>query len=224
MGDNGPAGMKELQFRFIGRIIAGFTHELKNHLAIIKESGGLQQDLLSMSRKPDSAELHKFLRTVDSQIEKSLQLITFLNRFAHRMDCECASFSVNEAIEELVALMTRFGYQKRIEFTKDFEPNIPPIHSNPSMLQLLIFFIIEEMMDCFEKGGSIAVRTSSVNETIRIAIIPNGKMKELSGKGDYHRVEAINKVCRELFVSVDQQGANGEAVIILTRSILTASK
>ncbi len=215
MGDNGPAGMRELRFRFIGRIIAGFTHELKNHLAIIKESGGLQQDLLSMSKKPDIAELHKFLRSVDSQIERGLQLIGFLNRFAHRMDSECSSFSVNEIVEELVALMARHAYQKRVEFTKDFERDISLIHSNPSMLQLLIFFIIEEMMDCFEKGGSITVRTSSANNTIRIAIVPNGTMKELSGQGDYHRVEAINEVCRELFGTLDQQGANGEAVIIL---------
>jgi len=217
MGDNGPDEMKELQFRFIGSIIAGFTHELKNHLAIIKESGGLQQDLLSMSKKPDSAGIHKFLLSVDSQIEKSLQLIAFLNRFAHRMDCECTSFSVNEAIEELVALMARVAYQKRVEFTTDFEQGIPPIHSNPSTLQLLIFFIIEELMDGFEKGGSITVKTSAAADTIKIAIIPKGNMKELSGKGEYHRGEAINKVCGELFGALDRQGANGEAVIILTR-------
>ncbi|MBF0505495.1 MAG: HAMP domain-containing histidine kinase [Nitrospirae bacterium] len=221
MGDSGPADMMELRFRFIGRIIAGFTHELKNHLAIIKESGGLQQDLLSMSKKVDSAELHKFLRSVDSQIERGLQLIAFLNRFAHRMDCECSSFSVNEAAEELVALMARHAYQKRIEFTKDFGPGIPPIHNNPSMLQLLIFFIIEEMMDCFEKGGTITVRTSSEKDTIRIAIVPNGNMKELTGKEDYNRVEAVNKICRELLGTVEQKGANGEAVIILTRSAAT---
>src|SRR5208283_4617766 len=204
VGDNGPADMKELQFRFIGSIIAGFTHELKNHLAIIKESGGLQQDLLSMSRKPDIAELNRFLLSIDSQVGRSLQLIAFLNRFAHRMDCECSSFSVNDASEELVALMARVAYQKRIEFTKDFEQDILPIHNNPSMLQLLIFLIIEEMMDCFEKGGSITVRTSSAKDTIRIAIIPKGNMKVLSGKGDDHRVEAINKVCRELSVSLDR--------------------
>lgn len=217
MEDNGPADMKELQFRFIGKIIAGFTHELKNHLAIIKESGGLQQDLLSMSKKPDRDEIQKFLRSVDSQIEKSLQLITFLNRFAHRMDSQCSSFDVNDVIEELVALLARVAYQKRVEFTKDFEPGIQPIHSNPSMLQLLLFLIIEGLMDGFEKGGSITVRTSSANDTIRIAIIPKGNMKKLSREGEDHRTEAVNKVCGELFGTIDRQGANGETVTILTR-------
>ncbi len=224
MGDNGPTDMKELQFRFIGSIIAGFTHELKNHLAIIKESGGLQQDLLSMSKKPDSAELNRFLRSVDSQVSRSLQLIAFLNRFAHRMDCECSSFSVNDVVEELVALLARVAYQKRVELSKDFEQEILPIHNNPSMLHLLIFLIIEEMMNSFEKGGSITVRTSSAKDKIRIAITPKGNMKDPSGKGDDHRVDVINKVCRELCVSYDQQGANGEAVVILTRSIEAASK
>lgn len=224
MGDNGPAEMKELQFRFIGSIIAGFTHELKNHLAIIKESGGLQQDLLSMSKKPDTAELNRFLRSVDSQVGRSLQLIAFLNRFAHRMDCECSSFSVNDVVEELVALMARVAYQKRIELSKDFEQDILPVQNNPSMLHLLIFLIIEEMMNRFEKGGAITVRTSSSKDTIRIAIMPKGNMKEPSGKGDDQRVEVINKVCRELFASVDQQGASGEVVVILTRSSEAASK
>jgi|SRR5208337_3674859 len=221
MGDNGPADMKELQFRFIGSIIAGFTHELKNHLAIIKESGGLQQDLLSMSKKPDRDEIQKFLRSVDSQIEKSLQLITFLNRFAHRMDSQFSSFGVNEAIEELVALLARVAYQKRVEFAKDFEQGIPPMHSNPSMLQLLAFFIIEDLMNSFERGGSITVRTSTANDTIRIAIIPKGNMKELSGEGEYHKVEEINKVCGELSGTLDRQGANGETVIVLTRGAVS---
>lgn len=218
MADNGQADMNEVRFRFIGRIIAGFTHELKNHLAIIKESGGLQQDLLSMSRKPDIAELNKFLRSVDSQIDRGLQLIAFLNRFAHRMDCACSSFSVNEAVEELVALMARHAYQKRIEITKDFDRGIPPINSNPSMLQLLIFLIMEEMMDRFEKGGSIDVRTLSAKDTIKISIIPNGNMNDLREKADYQRAEAVNEVCAALSATLDRGGPNGAAVIILPGS------
>lgn len=218
MADNGAVGMQEVRFRFIGRIIAGFTHELKNYLAIIKESAGLQQDLLSMSRKPDSAELYKFLRSVDSQIARGLQLISFLNRFAHRMDCERSSFILNEAIEELAALMSRHAYQKRIEIMKDLDGGISSLDGNPSMLQLLLFLIIEGLMDSFEKGGSITLSTKSANDKISIAIIPKGSMKDSSEKEDFSRVEAINEACRALFATLERHDANGESVIILARS------
>jgi len=217
MADNGNVCMQEVRFRFIGRIIAGFTHELKNHLAIIKESAGLQQDLLSMSRKPDSAELNKFLRSVDSQVARGLQLISFLNRFAHRMDYECSLFSVNEAIEELAALMSRHAYQKGIEFIKDLDSGISSIDGNPSVLQLLVFLIVEGLMDSFEKGGAITLGTRSARDKISISIIPKGTMKESSEKKDY-RVEAINEACRVLLATVERHGETGESVIILSRS------
>ena len=39
---------RELQLAYLGKLMAGLSHELKNHLAIIKESNGLIEDLLSL--------------------------------------------------------------------------------------------------------------------------------------------------------------------------------
>ncbi|MCK7472361.1 MAG: hypothetical protein MZU95_17585 [Desulfomicrobium escambiense] len=56
----------------------------------------------------------KFLTSIDDEILKTLRLTTFLNRYAHRNDAERSVFSVNEAVEELVALTARLGRLKRI--------------------------------------------------------------------------------------------------------------
>jgi hypothetical protein len=41
---------------FMGRITAGVTHEMKNVLAIIKESAGLMEDFLKISQDAASAQ------------------------------------------------------------------------------------------------------------------------------------------------------------------------
>ena len=43
--------LREMQLAFIGKLMAGLCHESKNHLAIIGESCGLIEDLLSMEER-----------------------------------------------------------------------------------------------------------------------------------------------------------------------------
>ena len=42
--------MKTLRISFIGRIISCYTHEMKNYLAIIKETNGLMKDVIEIGK------------------------------------------------------------------------------------------------------------------------------------------------------------------------------
>ena len=175
--------LKACQMSFIGIIIANFTHELKNHLAIIKESSGLQQDIIAMDKKvKDLSTLAQFLRSVDGQVDKSLRLINFLNRFAHRMDTETASFHLNESLDELIELIQRFANQRVITLERDFDRGLQPIHTNPATLQMVVFFLVDEKLANLERKSAITIKTMQTPKGVAVAIVPNGQ-KAATGDG-----------------------------------------
>ncbi len=78
---------KDLQF--MGRMTAGLTHEINNVLAIIRESSGLMQDMLSLGHGTDFQFQDKFsksLSAIESQIERGVLISTTLNQFSHAVD------------------------------------------------------------------------------------------------------------------------------------------
>ncbi len=184
MGDmerDSDESLRAVQLAFIGKVVASFTHELKNHLAIVKESAGLQQDLITFGgakAKIDPRELLKFLKSVDDEVQRTLTFVSFLNRYAHRMDTEVSVFSVNEALDELIALTERLARQRRITVQKDFEETLPALRSSPSRLQLVIFGLFERMYRTLEQRGQVVMKTRLAQEGVTVSLIPQGATVE----------------------------------------------
>jgi len=217
MENKNEQDLRLLHLRFIGKILAGFTHEIKNYMAIIKESAGLIEDMINLekSTKSDSGQYLEITRSIEEQIEKTNDLFRYLNRFSHRMDTELSTFSVNETLEELSALLTRFANQRKISLEKDFQKDIPSINSNPSMLQLLVFQFLEEKLTILDKNSSLIIKTESANGSIAIRIIPKGNLLDVDkGKFSY---EFQDNVVRLLRGSISQ--GNKETVITIPVSI-----
>ena len=76
MGNRCEQDLRYLQLCFIGKIIAGFTHEIKNHLAIIKESAGLIGDLIKFGKKgkDESAQYLEIIGSVEDQMERTVEV------------------------------------------------------------------------------------------------------------------------------------------------------
>jgi nitrogen-specific signal transduction histidine kinase len=192
--------LRLLQLRFIGKILAGFTHESKNYLAIIKESAGLIEDMIKLGKSGEEAsgQFLEITHSIEEQIEKSTGLFKFLNRFSHRMDTQLSAFNCNEALEELMALVNRFANQKRIELLKDFQQDLPEIYGNPSMIQFLVFSFLEENIKTLDKNSRITIKTGAANGSIMIKIIPEGNLLEIEIEKEKFPYETYNTVLTHL--------------------------
>jgi C4-dicarboxylate-specific signal transduction histidine kinase len=177
MANSNRQDLRFLQLNFIGRILAGFTHEIKNYIAIVKESAGLMGDMIKAGKwgKSESRQYMEIIASVDEQIERSLTLFRYLNRFAHKMDTPYVSFDVNEGLEELLALMNRFANQRKIKLETDFQKNLSLIQSDPAMLQFLVFCFVREKLDRLDKDSSITVKTGNAENSVTISIIAQGR-------------------------------------------------
>ena len=207
--------LRLLHLHFIGKILAGFTHEIKNYLAIIKESAGLIEDLITLGKdtKSDSGQYLEIIHSIEEHIEKANVLFRYLNRFAHRMDDQFAIFNVNESLEELAALVTRFANQKKITIEKDFHESMPSIYNNSSLLQFVVYTALEEKIRNLDKNGKIAIQTGVDENSVRIRLIPEGNLIE--GEGDTTSIpyEVLEKIIKQLGGNISEE--NGRETLMM---------
>lgn len=197
--------IQSLQLSFIAKILSTYTHEMKNHLAIIKESSGLMQDMIEFGKLPkkkkDAQPFLTTLEAIDNQVERSIDVINILNRFGHRMDSPTSIFDMNEIIEELIVLMHRLTNQKRIVLEGEFEKDIPSVHGNPSKLQLILYSLIQEKLGSLSAGSKITFRTSATNGLVVIGIRQQGDA--------LHTMSETSTMFDDLFVNTIKE-LNGE--------------
>ena len=215
MDEKKEQDLRSLQLNFIGKIIASFTHETKNHLAIIKESAGLIGDLLKLgkSSKSESQQYLEIIGSIEEQIERTTKQFRYLNRFAHRMDMQFSQVNVNECLEDLIALMQRVANQRKITLEQDFQRDLSPLYTDPSMLQFLIFCSIENKIAKLDKNTKIMVKTSHANGSVTISITAQGDFIDTDTEAGICPHEIHTYVIQQLHGTILQQ--EGETVVKL---------
>ena len=136
---------REMQLVHFGKLMASLSHEFKNHLAIIKESNGLLEDLLFLedsNQRPNNDRLKKIIATVNERVAQAAEMCRFLSSFAHRVDQPLSVFSIAEVVQEEMYLLRRLAHQKQTELKFLGSDDLPLIFNNPSLLQFVIFCII----------------------------------------------------------------------------------
>ena len=153
-----------IEFRetaFMGRITAGVTHEMKNVLAIIKESAGLMEDLLSLSQNESFKYQEKFSRVlskIGDQVSRGVELSTALNRFAHSPGLTSAEVDLDEVIEDVVFLSQRFAHVKGITLKVVPQGRSLRLVTDPLRLQMVVFGCVDLIMDLMGSGTDLYIR------------------------------------------------------------------
>jgi len=152
-----------LQAAFIGKITASATHEIRNVLAIVKESAGLIDDLMqaSVTRGPlDGDRVFKATARIEAQVARGAELITSLNRFAHSMDHDRQSIDLCEEVRHVVFLSQRFARKKMQTVMAEPSGGTPAFTANSLAVQMALFAGIELLMEELPEGALIEVRGS----------------------------------------------------------------
>jgi hypothetical protein len=146
---------------FIGKITASATHEIRNVLAIVKESAGLIDDLMqaSVTRGPlDGDRVFKATQRIDAQVARGAELITSLNRFAHSMDQDRQSIDLCEEVRHVAFLSQRFARKKMQTVVAEPSGGTPLFTANSLAVQMALFAGIELLMEELPEGAAIEMR------------------------------------------------------------------
>jgi len=173
--------LRSLQLEFFGRILAGFTHDLKNHLAIIKESNGLISDLVDMGRITDEAlalKLQKITTSIQGRVGQATDMANNLNGFAHRLDTPCSTFQVNDLLAEELTFLRRFSRLREIELKIELREGIPAIHNNPSMVQYVLFKVYTMALKKLKNRSLLEIASSEEKGVVKIIFRLSGEKED----------------------------------------------
>ncbi|MDL2316620.1 hypothetical protein LJC59_06010 [Desulfovibrio sp. OttesenSCG-928-A18] len=148
---------------FAGRILASVTHEMQNVMAIIKESGALTDDILSLNgllEKPSlrhGDKLAAALKNIQEQVGRGRNLMIMLNGFAHAAAdyperCDIVRFA--RLICVLAERMVKLG---ECSLETELAGKAEMVRGNALMLMQAIFLGIEGMLARCDKGDTLTV-------------------------------------------------------------------
>jgi C4-dicarboxylate-specific signal transduction histidine kinase len=200
--------MKDLRMSFVGRIISCYTHEVKNYLAIIKETNGLMKDVIEIKKSKALDEKHflGFIGCVDEQVGRATAITDYLSRFAHRMDADQVVVHINDLIDELVALMSRLAYRNRISFNKQLRGGLPSTMLNPMHFHYFLFCLIEAKMLSLDRNGVISISTHFADGCFCITLGSEGGIVPSSGIAETSNAGEIEGIAMELGAVIINNG------------------
>ena len=188
---------EDKQVAFFGKITAGITHEMKNVLAIIRESSGLMEDIMSIS--PEAVIKHQekiqnSLARIKDQIKRGVELTDRLNKFAHSTDETIAKIDLQEAVEHLTTLAQRFARLKNVVLKTgpaEEADQSSIIVTRPVQLQMALFAGLECCLNVMASGGEIIIRLRQNKENKTVQVVCEG---DLPGKSEFaHKISKSEK-------------------------------
>ena len=146
---------------FVAAITASTTHEIRNVLAIVKESAGLIADMVDACDEQGRLDKDRFMRVVgriDTQVNRGSELITSLNRFAHSLDETEGAIDLNGEVEQVAFLSERFVRQRKQTVEVAAPDGGPRVSVSPFRLQMVLFTAVECSSAQLTDGGILVLR------------------------------------------------------------------
>jgi C4-dicarboxylate-specific signal transduction histidine kinase len=174
---------------FIGRVTAGATHELRNVLAIVKESAGLMEDLLDLGSRRgelDTGRLRQAVSRIDAQVARGAELLGALNRFAHAMDREEEGLDLCRQVEQMALLARRFVRRRERELRVREGPDGVVVQANGLAVHRSLVSAVECCAEQVPEGGVVVVGVERVSGRPAVRVsgeAADGTVVPVSGAG-----------------------------------------
>jgi C4-dicarboxylate-specific signal transduction histidine kinase len=146
---------------FLAKITASATHEIRNVLAIVKESAGLIQDVIQSGRQGQAPNQDKVLRSlgrIDAQVTRGTDLLSNLNRFAHSLDRAQEETDLSLEAKQVVLLSQHFARKKRHVVQLRPADQKLPVAVKPLELQMALFAAVECCLDQLPEASTLTIQ------------------------------------------------------------------
>ena len=200
MESNEEVLMRSRKIKFIGKVLAEYTHGTRNYMAIIRESAGWLGDLLGELNQgeEDREQFDQVLKTIEKQIKIMEQTTEHLSRFGVRMGDGSSDFNPREIVEEAVSFFTRFVRRHEGSIKSEVTETLPGLHGDPLYIHVLVWMLINNILERVGSGGQIILRARMQGQDVLI---------EVEGHRTLEAAPPVSEEARQYW-SVGEQIAN----------------
>lgn len=203
---NNPPAPKDLfgenGLRYIARVTASMSHEMKNVLAIINENNGLLEDLSFAAKRGKPIEQEKIDRTcsqVAKQIARADTILKTMSRFAHSFDHPEAPVDLHDLCQLVTTLAGRIASLRKVTLEVTAPPQPLTLARHPFQLQRLLWRCLE-----------LAIPATSEGRTLTLT--PQAEAILIEG---FDGLESLGTLSGELPVTISGEGAGRQLTLHL---------
>ena len=164
-------GHQNREAAFIAKITASTTHEIRNVLAIVKESAGLIGDMIHASSEARPLKQDRVIRAVDridAQINRGADLLTNLNRFAHSLDHDTELVDLNLEADQVAMLCERFARLKGHTVEVEHGTDGLTVELNALCLHMAFCSAVDCCLEGMDEPGTVRMRTGRAGGEVSI--------------------------------------------------------
>ena len=184
---------------FWGKVIAGYTHEIKNILATINESGGFVEDIYRLGKQDDPVYQRKIassLEIIQDQVERGERLTSQLNTLAHSPDQELNRISLQEDLSVMIDLSQRFARRNNVILRQEETREQVVLTTNRLLFMHLVFVALDWSLAGYQAGGEILIRPQPGPAVCHVQIFCLGE--DISREPGGNEWKLLQKLCRDL--------------------------
>ncbi len=160
----------------VGKLSAGVAHEVLNPINIIS----MRMQMLEMTENL-SEKTREMLKVCSAQIDRVVKIVKQLSQFS-RLNTQHASKEVElkGVIERILDLLSPRFRMENIKVEHHYGSGIPPVRMDESLLEQVIFNIINNAMDAVKEKREKTIRitasleNSTTGRSVRVVFADNG--------------------------------------------------
>jgi signal transduction histidine kinase len=141
----------------LGKIAAGFAHEIRNPLTAIK------MILYSLQKEiPQSTETKKDFFVIFKEMHRMENFLEDFLEFSKPPKPNFRSIQIRQVLNQTLNLMDSQIKKKKIRLITKFETDLPALFADEDQLKQVFINIILNAIQSMEKGDKLTIRTSKV--------------------------------------------------------------
>ena len=146
----------------VGEMAAGIAHELNNPLTSVM--GFAELVLEDMS---EGSESRQDLETVIREARRARDVVRRLLDFARQSESSRARASLNEVVEDVVALSRHLIHTSGIELKIDLEKELPWVLIDSNQMKQVLINLVHNALQAMPDGGEMEIKTSNASRNNR---------------------------------------------------------
>jgi two-component system nitrogen regulation sensor histidine kinase GlnL len=141
----------------LGTLAAGLAHEIKNPLGGIKGAAQLLEREL-----PDGSELCDYTGIMLKEVQRVNRIVEELLELASPRPLKPSKVNLHKTLGDILILQKRAVGKKTVNFLQQFDPSIPPLLGDESLLIQLFLNLIKNAVEAVRENGVIRVTSRVV--------------------------------------------------------------
>lgn len=138
----------------IGQLAATVAHKIGTPLT------ALYGHIQLLGEDPNlGPEARRRLRSIETQIERTSQIVQDLLLYARKPDPVLAPLDVNACLEECLALLRPELSRQQVEVVTVLSPDHAKVQADQSQLLEVFCNLVENAMDAMQEGGTLTIKT-----------------------------------------------------------------